>query len=881
MLLRDWWLRLRALLRPARVEQDLQEELDFHLEMDARKHAAAGLDVRRARDAARRRFGSRALVEDECRDARPIGAVDTVWQDVRYALRGFRRAPTFALTVVGTIALGLGLNTAVFTVFNAYVLKPLAVRDPYSLYEIGWNTRAGRMHRLSWPELERLRTGPAIFTDILAERTPLVDRIKGHPTYASLVSGNYFRMLGVEPAVGRVLEPSDAATPGREAVAVLSYAFWQRQFGGDPSVVGRTILVQAFPCEVVGVARAGFDGLTELPSHEIWVPITLSPLLEDGPSLLGSAGQNRLHVVGRLAPGVTTRAAEAALLVWGGAETEDVPDADKAMTVWLDSKATSIPLSPKMVLALSPVVATFALVLVIACANVANMMLARGVARQREIGIRLTLGAARRRLVRQLLTESALLAVVAGAAAIAVSYLAVAGAVRVMLTTVPADIVEFMRVAPLPPDARVLAFTLGATLVTGILFGLAPALQTTRANVVQMARGDFGSAIGSARLRQMLVIVQITASITLLITSAVLLQSARRFSDVDPGVRTKDVISLDIREPFRPRVLNALAASALVRGVAAASAVPLSANASGVTVGFAGRPDVVQTRYRFVSPAFFDVFDITIVRGRNFTADEGRSHAAVTIVSESAARTWWPDRDAVGQTLRIVASAKGSDFASRLERHASVLVVGVARDTGADVDIAGPVASVLYVPTDSAVAGTELAVRVTGEAETTRRSLDRSLAVAAPGAVQQIHKLEDLAAVRLYPYRAASWVAGAVGGLALVLTVSGVYGVLSYLVAQRSKEIGIRIALGANVRDVVALVLRQSLRLAAIGAGVGVLLALGAARLFGWRIVMLQAFDPSAYAAGVLIVAAACAGASCVPARRAARIDPMTTLRAD
>ena len=881
MTARDLWLRVRALVFHGRVERELHEELDFHVEMQTRRHIAAGVDATEARRLAHTQFGSTALVEDRVRDARGIGFFETLLQDVRYAVRSFRRAPAFALTVVGTIALGLGLNAGVFTIFNAYVLTPFAVRDPYSLYEFTWDTRGGRFHRFTWPEFEQLRRDNAVFSDVYAERHQLVTRIDGHTAYTLLVTGNYFRMLGVDAALGRTLEPSDTAAPGREAVAVLSYAFWQRQFGSDPAVVGRTILIQGHPCEVVGVARPGFDGLSQTPPHDIWVPVTIDPLLEDGPSLFASNPPSRLGVVGRLKPGVSLRAARAALVVWAQHATEQLADQDKAATARLESRATSVPLSPMVMLALSPIAVAFALVLLIACANVANMMLARGLARQREIGIRLTLGAGRRRLVRQLLTESVLLALPAAAAGFAVSRLAVTGAVSTMLATMPSEFVEFIRVAPLPPDWRVLAFMIVAALGTGIVFGLAPALQTTRANVVQMARGDFGSDFGPWRLRRALVVAQITASVLLLITAAVLLRSAQRFANVDPGLRTRDVISLDIREPFRAKVLEALAASPVVLAIASASTIPLDASSPGVSVAPPGRSDVFRTRYRFVSPGYFDVFEVAIRRGRNFTLEEARAGAAVAIVSETAAQQWWPDRDAIGQSLRIVPDRLVRDATARIGRHATVQVIGVALDTAADLGQTGPFHSAIHLPIDPTASDTGLVVRVYGEAEAARRSLDRSLAVAAPGAVQEIHKLQEFVAGRLYPFRAAYWVSGAVGALALLLTISGVYGVLSYLVAQRAKEIGIRIALGANASAVVSLVLGQSLRLAAIGLPIGVLLALGAARIFGWRVMMLQAFDPLAYVVGTLVVVIACVVASSFPALRAARLDPMTSLRAD
>jgi predicted permease len=880
---RDLQLRLRALLRHRRVDDELDEELAFHLEMQARKLRGAGADDADAQRLARARFGSTALVADQCRDARGIGVVETLLQDVRYALRSFRRAPAFALTVVGTIALGLGLNTAVFTIFNAYVLKPFAVRDPYSLYAFEWRSRAGQWRFLTWPEYEEFRRDNPVFSEVFAERRQLITRIEGHAAYTQLVSGNYFRMLGVDAAIGRVLEPADASAPGRAPVAVISHAFWQRAFGGDPAVIGRIIFVQGHPCEVIGVAREGFGGLDFALSRDVWAPITLAPQLEDGADLFGPEHPRRVGIVGRLKPGVTVKAAEAALLAWAQATTRTFADDDKAAGVLVESRATSVPPTPMTMLAFAPIVAAFALVLLIACANVANMMLARGMARQREIGIRLTLGAWRARLVRQLLTESVLLALPAAAVGFAVSRVTIDAAVRIMFATLPSEFTEYMRVAPLPPDLRVLAFMLAAAVATGIVFGLAPALQTTRSNIVSMARGDFGSDFGPARLRRALVVVQITASVMLLITAAVLVRSAQRLSRIDPGVRTRDIITLDVRDSERARVVAALGTHPIVVGIAGASAIPLDATAPDVALATLDRPELVSVRYRYVSPSYFDVFDLPILSGRTFTTEEAEAGAPVAILSAAAAARLWPDqpqRDAVGRVLRVVPDRRTRPGA-RIARFQTVQVIGIARDSGADLGKNGPLPAAVHFPASLTMAGSGLVVRVSGEPEAARRSLDTSLAVAAPGAVQEIHKLQEFVSGRVYPFRAAYWVAGVVGGLALLLTVSGLYGVLSYLVTQRAKEISIRMALGANTPTVVSLVIAQSMRLAAIGLPAGVLLALGAAMVFASKLVMIDTFDAFAYLAGALAVFAACLAASFFPALRAARLDPMTILRAD
>jgi predicted permease len=888
MTARDLWLRLRALVLSRRVERELHEELDFHVEMQTRRHLAAGLDATEARRLAHAQFGSTALVEDRVRDARGIRFFETLLQDLRYAVRSFRRAPAFALTVVGTIALGLGLNTAVFTIFSTYVLKPFDIRDPYSLYEIGWISNSGVAPRFTWLEYDALTRDQSVFSEVLAEQHPLITRIEGHTSFVRLVSGNYFRMLGVNAALGRTLERDDASAPGSAAVAVISHALWERVFGGDPAVLGRKVLIQGQPCEIIGVARQGFDGLDLAPPTDAWIPITLARQMQDGADLFGSEQPRRVLIVGRLTQDMTERTAVAPLLLWMQNSTRHLGRDDQARSVGLVSRATSIPLSPMTMFALSPVIGAFASVLLIACANVANMMLARGMARQREIGIRLTLGAGRARLVTQLLTESTLLAVPSAAAGFLVSRLTIQGGVHVMFATMPSEFTEFMRVAPLPPDVRVFTFMVVAALVTGILFGLAPALQTTRASVVQMARGDFGSDFGPSRLRSGLVVAQITASVMLLITAAVLVRTTQRFAAIDPGVRTHDVITLAVRDEARARIVSALESHRLVTGIASASTVPMDETAPEVATTTSEGSALVRVRYRYVSASYFDLFDLPILAGRAFTTQEAESGAAVAILSESAAARLWPadsrggrpGAGAIGQTLHLVPDHRAKPGA-RIARFASVRVVGVTRDTAADLGNSGPMTAAIHFPSSKTSPASGLVVRVSGEPEAARRSLDAALAVAAPGAVQEIHKLQEFVAGRLYPFRAAYWVSGAVGTLALLLTLSGMYGVLSYLVTQRAKEISIRMALGANVSAVVSLVIGQSLRLAAIGLPIGVLLALGAARLFGWRVMMLQAFDPFSYVAGTLVVVGACVLASTFPALRAARIDPMTTLRAD
>jgi predicted permease len=488
----DLNLRLRALLFRNQVEKDLEDELDFHIQMQACKNLAAGMNEAEAARRARIAFGGAARVEEECRDARRVDLIETTWHDLRYAIRGFRRTPTFALTVVFTIALGLGILTALFTVLNAYYIRPLPVRDPLSLYEFLWQDHAGSYHDFSWPEYRDFLAENPAFSEVLAFRRAEA-RVDGRHVSGILVNGEYFAMLGVGAALGRTLLPSDASTPGSQPVIVLSYSAWQNQFGGDPNIVGRKILLRGHPFEIVGVTASGFNALGERPT-DFWASLTMVSHFDTGPDLFGPGRPRVLGMVGRLKPAVDVRQAQAGVTLWVQRFTASSPTPERCASVVFVSRATAKPFNPKNTLMFSLVMVAFTVVLLIGCTNVANMMLARGVSRQQEIGIRLSLGATRGRLIRQLLTESILLALPAAAVGLVLSQAIIGLCIRVLFATIPQGNAAFLHKIPaLPLDVRVAGFGLAAALLSALSFGLAPALQATRTNVMQAARGDFSS----------------------------------------------------------------------------------------------------------------------------------------------------------------------------------------------------------------------------------------------------------------------------------------------------------------------------------------------------------------------------------------------------
>ena len=482
-------------------------------------------------------------------------------------------------------------------------------------------------------------------------------------------------------------------------------------------------------------------------------------------------------------------------------------------------------------------------------------------------------------MIRQLLTESIVLALPAVAAGYLIANGIIEAGPRVMLATIPPEFSAFIRLAPLTPDWRVFAFMMGAALLAALLFGLAPAIQATRTSVVQTARGDFGNEFRPSRLRNALVVAQIAGCASLLICAVVLLQRADRMSMMDTGLRTRDVIDLEIREQSRPQVLDALAVEPLVDRVGASSQVPLDGGFPAAQVTRTGDPNAVVSSFNSASPEFFDVFEIAISRGRNFTSEEARFTAPVAIVSKTLARLLWADREVIGQSIHLIRD-KNTHIAGQVPFE-EMTVVGVANDIIAGMTDSDAQRSFVYFPASTADKGMMLAIRVKGDTEVARRRIEDRLNTADPRAIHYIHKMDQFAAGRIYPFRVAWWISAAVGTLALLLTAVGIYGVLSYLVTQRSKEIGIRLALGASGREVLWLVLRQSARMVLIGLSIAVGLGFVASRLLDSQLVLLSGFSAKPYVATIGLVVVAALAATLVPSSRAIRIDPMSALRCD
>ena len=864
--------RLRALVLRRTAERELQDELEFHIDMQARKHVLEGLGAAEARQRARAEFGSVELAKEDARDVRAFRWLEEFVQDARIAARGFVRAPLFALTVVLTIALGLGLNTAVFTAFDAYVLRPFAVRNPRALADFVWRDNHGFSHALTLPEYQLMRRDNPAFTESFAYMN-MVARVGGQPVFGQFVTGNYFSMLGVGPALGRTLQPDDVLTPGAGAVTVLSHAAWEGRFAGDSAIVGRTIVVRGVPLTVVGVARDGFGGL-ESRARDLWVPLTMASAM-GLPDPFDAVTPGPLGVIGEMRDGLTIDAAKSALTAWTRSTITGRPAGEVPASVSLVTRETPIPLVGETVVIFAPIIVAFGLVLLLACANVANMMLARGMARQREIGICLSLGASRGRLIRQLLTESLMLALPAAALGFLISSATIDGGVRLLFAALPANFVPLVRIVPLHTDARVFAFMIGGAVGSAILFGLAPALQATRPGIVQTARGNFDNELRPSRLRNALVVAQITICVVLIAAAGVMLRSSSKLQHTDPGMRTHDVLQLLVQDAHRTEVVNALRAHPLAEVVAAARSTPIDALFGSVPL--AAGSGAARVAFNIVSPEYFTALELPIVRGRNFRTDDASASLPVTIVTESTARRLWGTADPIGQLIRLDPPAN----ASVLAPFKTARVIGVTRDVVSGVLYDPPTNPLVFFPGTPETKGMRLIVRARGAVETARRTLDADIERAVPGSIDQIHVLDEYIAAQAFPMRIAYWISSAVGGIALLLTLSGIYGVLSYLVAQRTREIGIRMSLGADRRAVIGLVLRQSTRLALTGLAIGSVIAIALTRAIASELQSVLTFDLAAFSLGPALVVAASLVAAFFPARRATRVEPIVALRQD
>ena len=883
--LRNWLFRFRALFHRQVLEADFDEEVRYHLDREVERNVARGMTREESRHAARRALGNLTAVKEEARDTWRWRWADDLAHDVGYALRLLRRAPGFTAVVVATFALGIGANTAVFSVVRSVLLRPLPYPEDERLAVVLMRAPSFNMEDApsSPPEYVAYRDQTRSWEHLAAFRersgTLTGDGHDAERVQVAFTTWNLLPTLRVEPLLGRRFTADDALE-GSDGVAVLSHAFWTSRYGGDPGVIGRTVLLDGIRRTIVGVMPAGFAFPS--PDVRMWLPIAFTP------SDLQRRGDHSYSIVGRLRPGVTLAAAEGELralvtrLIESGARfhqwhpvylrplrAEIVGDVSRTLWVMLGAVA---------------------LVLMIACANVASLLLVRSEKRAREMSLRTALGAGRRRLISQLLTESLVMAGAGGLAGLALAYLGV-GALRAIA---PADL---PRLDEISVDATVLAFTMALTVGSGVLFGLAPALRAGRADLQGMLREEGRSATGGRkriRLRQLLVVSETALAVVLLVAGGLLLQSFRRLTAVDPGFRAERVLTATITLPsvsypdgadvvgFYEALLQRVGSLPGVSVAGAVGVAPLAgaAGPSDVEVeGWVGAPEVPRPTadIQAVTPGYFAAMRIPLLAGRTFEERDGMDAPLVAVVSEALARDYWPGRSALGGRIR----PDGRD-----ERFAQV--VGVVPDVRQERLDRPAARGTLYLPhaqtpyTWSPARGMTLVVRSAVEPTSLVGAIRREVQALDPSVpLYQVRTMEQVVADATATQRFSMLLQLLFALVALALSAVGLYGMLAFTVARRTAEIAIRMALGARRSDVQGMVLRQGMGIVAIALALGVGGALATGRLLGSLLFSVSPTDPVTYAVVVGVLLGVAMLACWIPARRASGVDPAEALRAE
>ena len=861
-----------------RAQADFSDEVDAHIALEADRLIADGASPAEARAAAQKAFGNVMAAEERFYESSRWIWFDQVKGDLRYAARGLWHSPAFLATSVLTLAVGLGLVTVAFTVFNAYVLRPFAVSDPSALYRIAWRSpdSGGQIFRTR--DYEDLRQRTDLFQAVVAEHTRLVSSSDGRPLASAFVSDNYFQALAPRMLHGRGLVALDAHAP----VAVLGHEAWSTIFSADPAALGREIELDGRRFTIVGILGPDFAGLDEYP-RDVWAPLSTFAEMRLTPP--GVEPERDLELVARLRSDVTIVHAQAAL----GAFASRMADQTKspaAIRAVLLPNATANAVTMELVAVLAPVFAAFVLVLVTACANVSNVMLARAVARHREIAVRLSLGATRARIVRQLLTEGLLIAAAAGVAALGLANWLLDAGLAAMFGTLPPAIGAIVRVVPMSFDYRVFLFALLAAGAATLAFALMPAVQASRQPLTDALHGQRSGTRTASRMRGALVVGQVAVSLVLVVVALTLALNSRSVGAIDLGYRSRGVYSVNVRgeEPqLLTRLADALAVDSRIAEFSVTGGNPLFVRSRQVAAGPAGRSDVTPTRFTFVSPEYFSILRLPIVHGRAFTGDEARSSAHVAIVSDATARAFWPGASPIGQSIRI--ERPGDRPVEDLAGYTTVLVIGTTTDVVSGLIVDGRDAGHIYLPADARNPHASAILLRPRSAGDMRPDVLREIIrpTGADPEAFEVLPLDDMHATQMFPLRAAAWIGAVLGGIALLLSISGLYGVLSYTLSQRTREIGIRMALGATTGAVISLVMRQSARLAGVGAVAGAAVAFAVLKLLSSLVQLKEVslLNVAPFAAALVLVLAATALAAYQPARRATRVDPAETLRAE
>ena len=819
--------------------------------------------------------------------------MNTLWQDIRYAARMLLKTPGFTLVAVLSLAIGIGANTTIFSLVNGLLLRPLpGIARPQQLVDIHATDQRSSYHTFSYPDYEYFRDHSQAFDGLFAfGGVPLSLNAGAQPerTFGMLVSGNYFDVLGVRPVRGRFFTPEEDRTPSTHPVAVVSYGMWQGQFAADASLVGKTVALNGHTFTIIGIAPRDFRGTWVGLTPDVWVPLMMQREARPGGDQLGR-NMRWLQLSGRLKDGVTTQQAQGEMSTLAAQIAQAFPDSNRDQGVDVQ-RASAVPGEVRGLLVgfMSLLMGFVALVLLIACANVAGLFLARSSARRKEIAIRMALGASRWRIVRQLLTESVLLFLVGGALGVLVAFWVT-------------DLLQaFKPPAEMPlsfdfsVDQRVLLFTFLVSLTTGILFGLAPALATSKPDVVPALKAGTPGSVGASqksRTRSLFVVAQVAVSLVLLVAAGLFLRSLQNASAIDIGFRPENVqlVSFDLLtqgydktkgQEFYRQLVERVTAMPGVDAVSLASMIPLNGNTrmEGISVPGVEPPEgrsTFQIDVNTVDAGYFETVQMPVVRGRGFNETDREGAPRVCVVNETMAHRFFPDAAASSVVGKRISFGEASG-----NNAAQTEIIGVVKDgkygtLGEDPlpYIFKPLAQnytgemTLHVRTGATNAASVLTA-VRGEVN----RLDRDLPLL------NVMPMTEAVGFSLIPLRLAASVVGTLGTFGLLLAAIGIFGVVNYSVTNRTREIGIRMALGAQRADVLRLIVRQGMTLALVGVGLGLVIAFALSRLLVSLLYGISATDLVTFAGIALLLTAVAFLASYIPARRATKVDPMIALR--
>jgi len=812
----------------------------------------------------------------------------TLFKDFRYAFRSLGKRPGFAVIAVITLALGIGANTAIFSLVNTVLLRPLPVPQPEQIVAVNLRGKSDSILAFSYPNYKDFRDRNQVLSGLLVYRFVVLsfsresanDRIWGYE-----VSGNYFDVLGIQAIKGRTFLPEEDRTRLSHPVAVISYGAWQKRFAGDPDVVGKEIRLNNHPFKIIGVAPEGFNGTEVVYTPEIWVPVSMIGWVEPGAEWLDNRDSGNLFGVGRIKSGISVNQAEASLNLLAQQLGKEYPDTNEGQVVKLTPPGFIIPdLRGSVVSFTWILMAAVGLVLLITCINIAGLLLAKATDRRKEIAIRLALGASRRRLIRQLLTESVMLSLIGGLAGF---WLAL-WIIKLLLALKPP--IDFPLTVEVSVDWRVALFSLGISLVAGAVFGLAPALQSTRPQLTSALKDTTAQAgYSRSRLRNVLVVAQLALCLMILIGAGLMMRALQQLRTMSPGFDPSNAltVSFDLGlqgydqakgEQFYRQVVERVESLPGVKSAALTTSVPLSLNYSTNNIYVEGQPvergtNVPMAMVCSIGSRYFETIGTPLLQGREFTNQDRQDTEKVAIVNETFVRRLIPDA-ASGE------SALGRRISFEGGQGPFLRIVGVVRD-GKYFNIYEEPRSFIWTSLSQSYNNSaSLVVRTTGDSNAalagvrnTVRALDGDLPL------YEVKTLNDHLLLALFPGRIAASVLGAFGLVALILAAIGIYGVTSYSVAQRTREIGIRMALGARLADVLRLVIGSGLKLVVIGVGLGLLGAYVLTRALTSLLSGVSPTDPVTFIFVSLLLIAVAVLATYIPARRATKVDPLIALK--